>query len=99
MPSCSVEITLLCYVGGEPEPRAARSEPRAACWGCCARAAAVLAGAKKREEIYQAFEQIYPVLKEFKKGGLIEVGGAGAGVVREGWLGEESCVRVGGPGV
>lgn len=31
------------------------------------------AGAKKREEIYQAFEQIYPVLKEFKKGGMIEV--------------------------
>lgn len=31
------------------------------------------AGAKKREEIYQAFEQIYPVLKEFKKGGMIEL--------------------------
>lgn len=32
----------------------------------------VLTGAKRREEIYQAFENIYPVLKEFKKGGLLE---------------------------
>lgn len=28
----------------------------------------VLTGAKKREEIYAAFENIYPVLKEFRKG-------------------------------
>lgn len=28
----------------------------------------VLTGAKKREEIYQAFENIYPVLQEYKKG-------------------------------
>lgn len=26
------------------------------------------AGAKQREEIYQAFEKIYPVLQEFRKG-------------------------------
>lgn len=35
----------------------------------------VLTGAKKREEIYAAFENIYPVLKEFKKGSM-ELGGA-----------------------
>jgi transcription initiation factor TFIID TATA-box-binding protein len=29
----------------------------------------VLTGAKKREEIYAAFEKIYPTLKEFRKGG------------------------------
>ncbi|CAO3624472.1 TATA-box-binding protein [Cunninghamella echinulata] len=29
----------------------------------------VLTGAKVREEIYQAFQAIYPVLQEFKKGG------------------------------
>lgn len=29
----------------------------------------VLTGAKRREEIYTAFENIYPVLKEFRKGG------------------------------
>jgi transcription initiation factor TFIID TATA-box-binding protein len=29
----------------------------------------VLTGAKVREEIYQAFQSIYPVLQEFKKGG------------------------------
>ena len=28
----------------------------------------VLTGAKKREEIYQAFENIYPVLQQYKKG-------------------------------
>jgi transcription initiation factor TFIID TATA-box-binding protein len=28
----------------------------------------VLTGAKQREEIYQAFEKIYPVLQEFRKG-------------------------------
>jgi transcription initiation factor TFIID TATA-box-binding protein len=28
----------------------------------------VLTGAKKREDIYRAFENIYPVLKEFRKG-------------------------------
>ena len=28
----------------------------------------VLTGAKKRQEIYQAFENIYPVLQEYKKG-------------------------------
>lgn len=28
----------------------------------------VLTGAKKREEIYEAFEKIYPVLQEFRKG-------------------------------
>ena len=27
----------------------------------------VLTGAKHRDEIYQAFEQIYPVLQEFRK--------------------------------
>lgn len=32
----------------------------------------VLTGAKKREEIYAAFENIYPVLKEFKKGALMD---------------------------
>lgn len=30
----------------------------------------VLTGAKKREEIYEAFETIYPVLQQFKKGGM-----------------------------
>lgn len=35
----------------------------------------VLTGAKKREEIYAAFENIYPVLKEFKKGALLESDG------------------------
>ena len=27
-----------------------------------------MAGAKKREEIYEAFESIYPVLQQFRKG-------------------------------
>ncbi|KDD72112.1 transcription factor TFIID [Helicosporidium sp. ATCC 50920] len=31
----------------------------------------VLTGAKRRDEIYRAFENIYPVLKEFKKGGIL----------------------------
>jgi transcription initiation factor TFIID TATA-box-binding protein len=29
----------------------------------------VLTGAKKREDIYRAFESIYPVLQTFRKGG------------------------------
>ena len=29
----------------------------------------VLTGAKKREDIYRAFENIYPVLQTFRKGG------------------------------
>ena len=29
----------------------------------------VLTGAKKREDIYRAFEAIYPVLQTFRKGG------------------------------
>lgn len=28
----------------------------------------MVAGAKKREEIYEAFESIYPVLQQFRKG-------------------------------
>lgn len=31
----------------------------------------VLTGAKKREDIYRAFESIYPVLQTFRKGGMI----------------------------
>ncbi|KAI7842177.1 hypothetical protein COHA_004198 [Chlorella ohadii] len=31
----------------------------------------VLTGAKKREDIYRAFENIYPVLQTFRKGGMI----------------------------
>lgn len=31
----------------------------------------VLTGAKKREEIYEAFETIYPVLREFRKGDAV----------------------------
>lgn len=37
----------------------------------------VLTGAKKREDIYRAFENIYPVLQTFRKGG--ECGGCGVG--------------------
>jgi transcription initiation factor TFIID TATA-box-binding protein len=39
----------------------------------------VLTGAKRREEIYAAFENIYPVLKEFRKGLGLGLAGAGAG--------------------
>lgn len=38
-----------------------------AAW-CSADRLGVRAGAKKREEIYAAFEAIYPVLQEFRKG-------------------------------
>ena len=31
----------------------------------------VLTGAKRREDIYRAFESIYPVLQTFRKGGMI----------------------------
>ena len=34
----------------------------------------VLTGAKKREDIYRAFENIYPVLQTFRKGGRRGVG-------------------------
>ncbi len=52
----------------------------------------VLVGAKKREEIYQAFEQIYPVLKEFKKGGMIEAPSAQSQQqVRQAHFGSNAC--------
>jgi hypothetical protein len=35
------------------------------------------AGAKKREEIYTAFENIYPTLKEYKKREAAEAAGLG----------------------
>ena len=35
-------------------------EPLELCWAC--------AGAKKREDLYLAFENIYPVLKQYRKG-------------------------------
>lgn len=38
----------------------------------------VLTGAKKREEIYTAFENIYPTLKEYKKREATEAAGLGA---------------------
>lgn len=38
----------------------------------------VLTGAKKREEIYQAFENIYPVLQEYKKGAGLAIAAAPA---------------------
>lgn len=41
---------------------------------CCA---AVVPGAKKREEIYTAFENIYPTLKEYKKREAAEAAGLG----------------------
>lgn len=37
-----------------------------------------LSGAKKREEIYTAFENIYPTLKEYKKKEAAEAAGLGA---------------------
>ena len=39
----------------------------------------VLTGAKKREDIYRAFESIYPVLQTFRKGGACLRGGGGGG--------------------
>jgi hypothetical protein len=36
-----------------------------------------VSGAKKREEIYTAFENIYPTLKEYKKREAAEAAGLG----------------------
>jgi hypothetical protein len=54
----------------------------------------VLTGAKKREDIYRAFESIYPVLQTFRKGGAClrgggEGGGRGAGTGGTG--GQQEC--------
>ena len=46
----------------------------------------VLTGGKRREDIYQAFENIYPVLTEFKKLQLesdeADAGGGGLGALK-----------------
>lgn len=50
----------------------------------------VLTGAKKREDIYRAFENIYPVLQTFRKGGELMRGrihGEGGGRGRLVWVG------------
>ena len=41
----------------------------------------VLTGAKKRSEIYTAFENIYPVLQEYKKGSGISLPPSQQGLV------------------
>lgn len=44
----------------------------------------VLTGAKKRDEIYAAFERIYPVLKQFRKGAAASTTGAAGGALEGG---------------
>ncbi|KAI3438882.1 hypothetical protein D9Q98_001297 [Chlorella vulgaris] len=43
----------------------------------------VLTGAKKREDIYRAFEAIYPVLQTFRKGGMIAAPNAPAALLQQ----------------
>ena len=38
------------------------------CWQSMAKIWSVHAGAKKREDLYLAFENIYPVLRQYRKG-------------------------------
>ena len=40
--------------------------------GCRTHRALILAGAKKREDLFAAFEKIYPVLQEFRKVQMLE---------------------------
>lgn len=68
-----------------------------AAWSMCACAPlpappsqVVLTGAKKREDIYRAFENIYPVLQTFRKGGELMRGwihGEGGGRGGLVWVG------------